>query len=164
MDVGPTPNLKAVVLVGLPGYGKTTWARNYLATNSGQIVSSDDYIEAKAAEQGKTYNEIFDQTIEEATKHVDKRLKDLVMSGEQMIIIDRTNLKKEKRQELCRDLRFHNYKVYAIVFPKPDDKELRRRLDARPGKIIPEEVMSEMLTSFEVPTKDEGFNDVIILS
>jgi tRNA uridine 5-carbamoylmethylation protein Kti12 len=43
------------------------------------------------------------------------------------------------------------------VFKTPDPEELSRRLASRPGKIIPEEIVQDMINKFEMPTLEEGF-------
>ena len=54
-----------------------------------------------------------------------------------------------------------NYQVVAVVFPTPDTKELVRRLNNRPGKTIPDEVIQNMIKSYEEPTEAEGFDKII---
>jgi hypothetical protein len=53
-----------------------------------------------------------------------------------------------------------NYEHIAVVFETPDRIELKRRLDSRPGKEIPDVVIEGMLASFEMPTREEGFNEI----
>jgi predicted kinase len=51
------------------------------------------------------------------------------------------------------------YKI-AVVFRKPDDEELKRRLASRPGKNVPWAVIDQMWGSWEDPTEEEGFNEI----
>jgi predicted kinase len=51
------------------------------------------------------------------------------------------------------------YKI-AVVFNKPDDEELKRRLASRPGKNVPWAVIDQMWGSWEDPTEEEGFNEI----
>jgi gluconate kinase len=53
-----------------------------------------------------------------------------------------------------------NYEHIAVVFETPDRIELKRRLDSRPGKEIPDVVIEGMLASFEMPTAEEGFDEI----
>lgn len=53
------------ILVGIPASGKSTWVKSFKGTAI--ILSTDNYIEAFAQVQGKTYSEVFDSTIKEAT-------------------------------------------------------------------------------------------------
>jgi hypothetical protein len=47
-----------------------------------------------------------------------------------------------------------------VVFKTPEPEELERRLDSRPGKSIPWNVMQGMISGFKMPTLEEGFDEV----
>jgi hypothetical protein len=47
------------------------------------------------------------------------------------------------------------------VFETPSRIELKQRLDSRPGKEIPWVVIEGMMASFEMPTTEEGFSEII---
>ena len=51
------------------------------------------------------------------------------------------------------------YKI-AVVFETPPRTELKQRLASRPGKEIPDAVVEGMLASFEMPTEQEGFDEI----
>jgi len=51
--------LKCYQLVGVPASGKSTWVENQDWAKDYVIVSTDDFVEKYAADQGKTYNEVF---------------------------------------------------------------------------------------------------------
>jgi len=42
--------------------------------------------------------------------------------------------------------------------PEPD--ELKRRLASRPGKVIPDDVVQQMIDNWEEPTLEEGFKEI----
>ena len=48
-----------------------------------------------------------------------------------------------------------------MFFPSPDDQELKRRLDARPGKTIPANVILGMKSQLERPSTSEGFDEIV---
>jgi len=52
------------------------------------------------------------------------------------------------------------YEHIAVVFKSPDADELLRRLNSRPGKVIPLDVVENMIKNFEVPTEEEGFDQI----
>jgi len=52
------------------------------------------------------------------------------------------------------------YEHIAVVFRCPDADELMRRLKNRPGKVIPLDVVENMIKNFEVPTEEEGFDQI----
>ena len=55
------------------------------------------------------------------------------------------------------------YEHIAVVFKVPEPAELTRRLASRPGKVIPAEVMENMIRNFEPPSLDEGFKEIWVV-
>ncbi len=90
---------KIYVLVGLPGSGKSTWIKNnkHFLGDDVVIVSSDDYIEARAAEEGKNYTQAYDAHIGGATMHAKKTFSEAVKS-ERNIVVDQTNMGAKRRR------------------------------------------------------------------
>jgi hypothetical protein len=48
------------------------------------------------------------------------------------------------------------------MFKTPDPLELVIRLKNRPGKNVPQNVINDMISGFEQPTIEEGFNEIWI--
>lgn len=147
----------AYILVGVPASGKSTWVEKNHNLNT-FIVSTDHYIEQHAALQKKTYSDVFAEYIQIATCNMVEDVKYARNNGFD-IIWDQTNTSVKARAKKLKML--PNYKKIAVVFKTPDQTELARRLANRPGKHIPESVMVSMISSFQMPTKDEGFDEVV---
>lgn len=151
----------AYILVGLPGSGKSTWIRNHKTKDDFVVISSDDEIEKYAKSQSKTYSEVFDEYIKTATKNMNQTFQNAVQNNSN-IIWDQTNLSKNKRKGIIQKLPKH-YKKIAVVF-EVDAEELNSRLYNRAkteGKHIPAFVIDNMKKSYEKPTKDEGFDEIL---
>ena len=153
------------ILVGPPGAGKSTWVEREFQGEC-SIVSSDAILEAVAAREGKTYDDIFQKYIKVADKMMWQEFDSVVSNECYPIVIDRTNMSVGARAKFFERLknfhRGHGYKIHAVVFPKPEDAEYQRRLN-RPGKTIPPHVIQSMLASFVMPTVSEGFETVKIV-
>jgi hypothetical protein len=52
------------------------------------------------------------------------------------------------------------YYTIAVVFRTPEMEELNLRLANRPGKVIPLEVLDNMIANWEEPTLEEGFDEI----
>jgi tRNA uridine 5-carbamoylmethylation protein Kti12 len=74
------------------------------------------------------------------------------------VIWDQTSTTAASRRKKFRML--PDYQHIAVVFKTPDPEELSRRLASRPGKIIPEEIVQDMIDRFEMPTLEEGFAEI----
>lgn len=148
---------KLYVLVGVPGSGKSTWINGQDWAGDCAIISTDHYVEAYARSTGKTYSEVFEEFMPKA---VDLMAKDVVVARENNkdIIWDQTSTTVASRSRKFAMLPTY-YKI-AVVFKTPEPEELERRLQRRPGKIIPKDVVQGMIDNFDHPTEDEGFNEI----
>lgn len=157
---------QCIVMVGLPGLGKSTLIEK-LGLNEDDVYlhSTDAFIEDHAKANGTTYDAIFADTIAEATRTTNIWLGGAIDDGID-VIWDQTNLGRKKREQIVRRMKQAGYDVlcYCIIPPEPghisDQKVWARRLNNRPGKTIPENVMRNMIRAFTIPTAEEGFTDI----
>ena len=155
------------ILVGPPAAGKSTWVEKEFQGEC-HVVSTDDIIQVIADNDGKTYNETFAKYIKAAEAIMWQEFDRMVNGDYNPIVVDRTNMSVKSRRKFFERLRNfhkgHGYKIHAVVFPKPEGEEYERRLDSREGKTIPEQALTSMLNSYEIPLKSEGFSDIIFIS
>lgn len=141
---------KCITLVGLPGSGKTSWRRGFIAalTNPEDwvVVSSDDMIEKFAADTGRTYNSAF-QLMKD---RINSYCAGLVASAKQQkknVIFDQTNLTRNKRKNIVRTL--PGYKHYLVSFLDiPTNTIFTRNANREAyGRDIPTEILKQMSES-----------------
>lgn len=147
------------MLVGVPASGKSTWAKNN--RGSALVASSDDYIEQQAEKLGTTYSDVFDKFIKAANTHAIETARK-AFSDKLDLIWDQTNLTKTGRRNKLKMVP-KDYKKVAVFFPTPHEDVLKKRLGSRPGKTIPDYVVTSMIKTIEKPTADEGFDDIIVV-
>jgi predicted kinase len=150
------------MLVGVPASGKSTWTcclMDDYVNESVFLYSTDEYIQGAADAEGKTYNDVFQSTIKEATACMNESLAEATFAGMD-IFWDQTNLSAKARMGKLSKIP-KDYRKVAVVFPIPEAEELQRRLDSRPGKTIPSHVMESMIGNYVPPTRDEGFDEII---
>jgi predicted kinase len=151
------------ILVGVPGSGKSTWLhKNQLELNI-LSLSSDEVINTIGDIFGYNYDEIFNDVVGFANRvfldFVDKYSTDETL--DMNIALDRTNMSKKTRSPFLK--KFKDFRKVAVVFPTPEKEEWDRRLNSRPGKTIPKYVLESMARNFEMPTLEEGFDEVIVV-
>lgn len=149
------PNL--YVLVGVPASGKTTWFRNQEWTEKCYYISTDRHVEAYALAHGRTYSEVFEDYMPTAVENI---VEEVVRArdGNIDIVWDQTSTTVASRRKKFDML--PNYRKIAVVFNTPAPDELAQRLASRPGKVIPQEVVQGMIDRFEMPTEQEGFDEI----
>lgn len=154
-----------VMLVGIPGSGKSYFIqhelKNLYTDREFVIISTDNIIDRKAAEQNKTYSEIWQNEIKAATIEMNNSFKNAIADGKD-IVFDQTNTTIKSRRSKLLQVSNDYYKV-AIVLLTPSPTELDRRLKNRPGKTIPPFVIESMISQLELPTEIEGFDKIITI-
>lgn len=149
------------ILVGVPGSGKSTWIANQMFDwNRTVVASTDGYIERQAKEQGKTYSDVFQAHMKDANRHMLFTVSDAI-AKDLDIIWDQTSTSvatRAKKLNMIPD----DYRKVAVFFPTPEEKEHQRRLDSRPGKTIPDFVLRNMKKDLTIPTREEGFDEIVI--
>jgi hypothetical protein len=149
-----------IMLCGLPTSGKSTYVQKLKTLNQWKdavVLSTDAYIDKEAKSQGSTYNEVFEDTIKEATKDLEQNLKNAILH-QKNIIWDQTNLTLKTRVRKLKSIP-EFYTCDAIYFLISLDEAFKRN-HLRPGKFIPESVLKTMHSQFQIPTLEEGFNYV----
>lgn len=156
------------VMVGLPGLGKSTLVESERAIYKGIdfpvfVYSTDDLLEAAAKELGSTYDEVFETLIKSVTEAANGSL-DVAIKKRQDIIWDQTNLGAKKRAKIINRMRQAGYQVRGVCIVPPESdydgskEDWVERLANRPGKTIPQHILSNMIDSFVQPTVAEGFD------
>ena len=151
------------VMVGLPGLGKSTIVNGMYKDVDTFIYSTDNLLEVAAKELGSTYDEVFETLIKSVTEAANGSL-DVAIRNKQDIIWDQTNLGEGKRKKIINRMKQAGYQVRCNCILPPeagwidDQKTWAYRLANRPGKTIPQNILTNMIESFTVPTVAEGFD------
>ena len=149
-----------VMLCGIPCSGKSTYVnklRAYEYWKDAVVLSTDNYIEEQAKRLGMTYNEVFQDCIDEATRQLEMSFVRAKEDGKR-IIWDQTNLSiKTRKKKLTKVPSIYKR---TVVWFQVDLEEALKRNETREGKFIPESILKRMYHQFEVPTLEEGFDFV----
>jgi len=149
-----------VMLCGIPCSGKSTYVNKLLTYEyweNSVVLSTDNYIEEQAKRLGMTYNEVFQDCIDEATRQLEMSFVRAKEEGKR-IIYDQTNLSiKTRKKKLTKVPSIYKR---TVVWFQVDLEEALERNKNREGKFIPESILKRMYHQFEVPTLEEGFDFV----
>lgn len=154
---------KLIILIGPPASGKSTWREKFLATQTDEwvVCSTDDLVEAWAAERNMTYDEAHGQAPWGQFNKTFKYAYGNAIKAGKNVIIDRTSMSPKNRKDYFKDLP-EGTEVEAVVFVV-DDAELKRRMEARKlatGKSVPYVALMSMQKRYQAPTKEEGFTKI----
>jgi len=144
------------IAVGLPGSGKSTYAKNFIKDKDIEYLSSDEL----RAVFGKSEE---DQTVTPLVfGHIKRKVDEYLKSGKN-VLVDATSVNRKERSDYIKTAKKYGAKVVAIVF-KMDRQGLidrNKKRGEQGGREVPTFVIDKMLAKFEEPSYDEGI-DVMI--
>ena len=154
-------NPEIILLVGLPGSGKSTWLKDFIkkSTKSWVICSTDNILDDYALKNNVTYSQAFNEHIKEAEKRFKQELLS-ALAAKENIIVDRTNLSKKSRNRILANVP-KNYIKIAKVF-NVDRTELNKRLldrEFNTGKSISQSVVDNLSAIYQEPDSNK-FNHI----
>jgi len=147
-----------ILLCGLPGAGKTTWAKAR-AQQGAMVFNSDEWMLRLYGP--RMPREVFDARLAACNDLVYEQTNRLVALGVD-VVIDGMGWKRDQRRIAIDRLRPSGVTPKLMWFDVPLD-ELRRRLAVRNAALPPDtfEITGAMLEQFagwfEPPAADEGF-------
>jgi predicted kinase len=144
------------ITVGLPGSGKSTYAKEFIKGKEIEYLSSDEL----RAVYGKSEE---DQTVTPLVfGHIKRKVDDLLKDGKN-VLVDATSVNRKERSDYIKTAKKYGAKVVAIVF-KMDRQGLidrNKKRGEQGGRVVPDWVIDKMLAKFEEPSYSEGI-DVMI--
>jgi predicted kinase len=142
---------KLIVLVGLPGSGKSKWA----AEQDAGVLSSDAVRELLTG----------DAEDQSANRLVFPMLRNLLAArvkvGMEATILDATSLTPKERRSWVRTAEALGCEAEAVFFDTP--LALCKSRNAARSRVVPEDVMDRFAVRLVPPSEAEGFTRVTVI-
>lgn len=159
--------LKAIMLVGLPASGKSTFSKNF---STEQVFSSDQIREDLFGDANCQDNPVlvFNTLYQRMRNYICSTVKNTTTDNRTItVVFDATNLKRNNRKRFIKEIKEVANQCNLIpncscfVFNTPVEICLIR--NRQRDRIVPDDVIVNMNKNFQFPTKDEGFSEIFTI-
>ena len=141
------------IMIGIPGSGKSTVAAQY----SNAVIISSDSIRKKMFG-----NESIQSRGDLVFAELRHNLVDSLRAGQSDIILDAMNLRRRDRKQYINLAKKYNYQCVAIYCDTP--LEIAIEHNAQRERHVPIDVIEQKYNALQEPQKDEGFDDILIIT
>ena len=141
------------VMVGAPGCGKSYYIQQHKKPN--EIVISRDKIRYSMLNDNDEYFSKEKEGYNEFIRQIDAAI-----AADASFYVDQTSLNRAARNKLFSRLHKKPDKSIAIFLDTSLDRILYQN-SLRSGRaLVPEDAVINMFNSIEIPTKEEGFDEI----
>lgn len=142
------------IMIGIPGSGKSNYAKRCLINDNTEHLSSDDIRIELYGFEDQTHNDVVFETMKKRTLNALRDGKD--------VIYDATNLSKKRRSGIISEARKLGAQINAYLCCTPINIILERNI-TRVERQLPWDKLVQMIQSIEPPMYYEGFDNIYLI-
>ncbi len=153
---------KMILMVGVPGSGKSTWLRTHQKYfNDLHTIVSRDEIRFSYLKDGDNY---FDYE-KEVWKDFIEQIKDGLATQEE-VYVDATHINERNRTKLFRALNsaLYGVELEAVYFDLPLETIIAQNANRTGRQFVPPEAIENMYKQLQAPSFEEGFNRIYTIT
>ncbi|KAL0038029.1 hypothetical protein WJX79_010159 [Trebouxia sp. C0005] len=161
---------EVMVMVGLPGCGKSTWAARYVANHPERryvSLSIDGVLKQMkpGSSQLRGKQKPPDAKTQQLAEQAYKELLDHIEDVPRNYVLDDSNVYEGARSARVGKLKKAGYKTRAAVIVLPDSSLFRRqrKQHQEEGKTVPETTIADMRANFSMPEVGDVFQEVFFV-
>ena len=147
---------KVFVVAGIPGSGKSTWIRSMMNPEIDTHISRDQIRFALLNDEDEYF-----EAEHKVRECFFKQIRDFTNDGytDDCVFIDATHLTPKSRKQIRNHIKGRPYQI-AVSFEVPLNVALERNKQREGRALVPETVIYNMYSRYEIPTLKEGFDEI----
>ena len=164
MNIDIFNSLDVILICGLPGAGKSHFAKTYLSKNERKHINRKEirkFIYEMTTFGDKWYESYYTEKNENIVKHVEKRLYEHLLGQNYRVLVDNTGMNRSSRKKYVEIAKKAGKSIGVVFLNTPLQKCILRNQELEDS--VPSTIVSNLFASRELPEKDEGFKEVLIL-
>lgn len=164
MDLTRFHALDIIVICGLPGAGKSHFARSYFKDTGRKRINRAEIRGAlyTMTNFGEPWDKsLYDEEDEHLVKHTERKMIENILHHNQRVVIDNTSISTSSRRMYIDIAKQMRKSIGVIFLDTPLDhcfERNRKRHDP-----IPEHVISSLFARIKKPELSEGFRELLIV-
>lgn len=143
-----------ILMMGIPGSGKSTYLKAVVSSTMGEVVISRDKIRFSMIDGKENYfskeNEVFNEYIRQIQSALDNPKINRVYA-------DATQLTEKSRYKVLNKLNLNGVSVKICWKNPPLELALERNKQRTPIEVVPENIIKKMYRSIQDPRKDTKY-------
>ena len=154
-----------ILVAGLPGSGKSWFARDFFSVVNRLRINRKEIRKSlfEMTHFGEAWQESkYEEKNEYLVKHVEKKILEQLLTNNEKILIDNHSVTVESRKTYI-DSALAAKKTVGIIFMHTPVQECMKRNLSRPDA-VPPMVISNLYSSLVLPTRAEGFREILVVS
>ncbi len=140
------------MMIGIPGSGKSTYAKNLLTSNDAYI--SRDEIRFRLMDDDMDYFKNEKLVMRQFKKEINQALE----STKDRVFVDATHVNEESRRRILGGLSVKIDRKVAIYINTPLEVALKRNSEREGFYFVPESAIENLNNKLTLPTEAEGFD------
>lgn len=148
-----------ILMMGIPGSGKTTIAKKLFNSHRDCYISRDEVrfsIISDEEEYFSKENQVFAEFV--------KRINDAILTTPRFVVADATHLNMKSRHKLLSQIKNKIDGIYIIYVDVPINTALDRNNYREGRSKVPETAIRNMWNSIQFPQVNEGIDGVFVFN
>ena len=141
-----------VIMMGVPGSGKSTWAKKM--TGEFDTYISRDEIRFSLVKEDEEYFSRENEVLRTFFEEIDAA----ILTTKRYVYADATHLSPTGRRQLLSNLKNKPNRIYVVYVDVSLETAIERNAQRTGRALVPKDVVTRMYNSIKLPTKKEGIN------